>query len=48
MVVGVVTVMAKGSEYYIPIGFPRKTGKWIPPDERGKVIQFLVLERRSA
>lgn len=40
--------MAKVIEYYIPTGFVKKSGKWIPLAERGKVIQFSVLEKKSA
>jgi hypothetical protein len=42
-----VTAMAKVIEYYIPERF-RKTARWVPPDERGKVIEFPVPEKKSA
>ena len=31
--------MAKLIEFYVPGSF-RKNGKWIPPEQRGKVIEF--------
>jgi hypothetical protein len=37
--------MAKVIEFYVPAGFP-KIAKWIPPEQRGKIIQFRR-ERRS-
>ena len=36
---GMVTAMAKIIEYYRPERF-RKTTRWIPPDQRGKIIVF--------
>jgi hypothetical protein len=39
--------MAKLIEYYVPERF-QKTGKWIPPAQRGKVIQFPVAEKKTA
>jgi hypothetical protein len=39
--------MAKVIEYYIPERF-RKTKTWIPPDERGRIIEFPVPEKKSA
>jgi hypothetical protein len=42
-----VTAMAKVIEYYIPGRF-RKTARWIPPDQRGKVIEFPVPQKKSA
>ena len=37
--VGLVTIVVKVIEYYLPTGFPKRSGKWIPPDQ---------LERKSA
>ncbi len=45
---GMVTDMAKVIEYYIPEGFRKKSGKWIPPDQRGKIIQFPATLKKSA
>jgi len=45
--VEVVTAMAKVTEYYIPDRF-KKAVKWIPPEQRGKVIDFPVTEKKSA
>lgn len=39
--------MAKMIEFYIPQSF-RKVSKWLPPDERGKLLEFPVAERKSA
>jgi len=39
--------MAKVIEFYVPETF-RKTGKWIPPTQRGKVIQFPLPEKKTA
>ena len=39
--------VAKIIEFYIPSDF-RKTGKWIPPSQRGKLIEFVPATRRSA
>jgi hypothetical protein len=44
--VGVVTV-AKVIEFYIPDRF-RTSEKWIPPEQRGKVIEFPAPEKKSA
>jgi len=44
---GMVTAMAKVIEYYIPERF-RKTARWVPSDERGKVIEFPVPQKKSA
>jgi len=43
----VVTAVAKVIEYYIPERFQKKA-EWIPPDQRGKVIQFPAPEKKSA
>jgi len=40
--------MAKVIEYYIPERFRKKRKKWIPLDQRGKIIQFPVPEKKSA
>ena len=39
--------MAKVISYYIPTSY-RKKAKWIPPDQRGKVIAFTVALKESA
>ena len=39
--------VAKIIEFYIPSNFKRKE-KWIPPQNRGKVIEFSLQTRRSA
>ena len=44
---GMVIGMARVIEYYIPERF-RKTEKWIPLAQRGRVIQFPVREKKSA
>jgi hypothetical protein len=39
--------MAKMIEFYIPQSF-RKVSKWFPPAERGKVLAFPLVVRKSA
>ena len=45
---GVVSDMAKVIEYHIPESFRKKREKWIPPDQRGRIIQFPAPEKKSA
>lgn len=40
-------VMAKVIEFYIPDRFKAKV-KWVPPERRGKVIEFPAAIRKSA
>jgi hypothetical protein len=40
-------IMAKIIEFYIPSSF-RKNDKWIPPQERGKIIEFSLPAKKSA
>src|SRR5579872_1781561 len=44
---GLATAMAKVIEYYVPQGF-RRSARWIPPDQRGKIIEFSVPQKKSA
>jgi hypothetical protein len=39
--------MAKIIEFFIPSNFKRKAQKWMPPEEYGKLILF-VLPQKSA
>lgn len=39
--------MAKIIEFYIPSRF-HKIGKWLPREQRGKVIEFPVETKKSA
>jgi hypothetical protein len=39
--------MARVISYYIPTGY-RKKAKWIPPGQRGKVIDFTVTLKKFA
>ena len=39
--------MAKLIEFYIPARF-RKNAKWIPPEQRGKIIEFPVETKKTA
>ena len=39
--------MAKIIEFYVPSSFHKKV-KWVPPAERGKVIEFFVPVRKTA
>jgi hypothetical protein len=43
-----VTAMAKVIEYYVPEKFRKQSGKWISPEQRGKVILFPAPEKKSA
>jgi len=42
-----VTAMAKVIEFYIPDKFRKHSGKWIPPEQRGKIIPFFPHRKRS-
>jgi hypothetical protein len=39
--------MAKVIEFYVPRNFPKRT-KWIPAEQRGKLIEFGSQVRKSA
>jgi hypothetical protein len=39
--------MAKVIEFYVPENF-RKNSKWVPPDNRGKLLQFPQEQRKTA
>ena len=45
---GMVTAMAIVIEFYVPEKFRKASAKWIPPEQRGKIISFPVLEKKSA
>jgi len=40
--------MAIMIEYYVPEKFRKQSGKWIPLEQRGKIIPFPAPERKSA
>jgi hypothetical protein len=40
-------VMAKIIEFYIPNSFRKKVA-WVPPEQRGKVIEFCLEVKQSA
>ena len=40
--------MAKIIEFYVPTSFRKKATKWIPLEQRGKVISFDLLQKKSA
>jgi len=40
MRLGMVTPMAIVIEFYVPEKFRKQSGKWISPEQRGKVIPF--------
>lgn len=42
---GVVTAMASLIEYWVPEKFRKMSGRWIPPDQRGKIIPFPLKEK---
>jgi hypothetical protein len=48
MRLGMVTTMAKVIEFYVPEKFRKQRGKWIPPEQHGKIIPFPALEKKSA
>jgi hypothetical protein len=39
--------MARVIEFYVPGKFRQSAKKWIPPKQRGKVIQFPVLKKSA-
>jgi hypothetical protein len=39
--------MAKVIEFYIPARF-RKVVKWVPQQQRGRVLEFPVAQKRTA
>ena len=48
MRLGMVTPMAIVIEFYVPEKFRKQSGKWIPPEQRGKIIPFPAPEKKSA
>jgi hypothetical protein len=40
--------MAKIIEFYVPNSFRKKASKWIPPEQRGKVLAFGLQQKKSA
>jgi len=41
-------IMAKITKFYIPSSFQKKATKWIPQEQKGKLIQFDIAKRQSA
>ena len=39
--------MAKVIEFYVPARF-RKVVKWVPQQQRGRVLEFAMAQRRTA
>jgi hypothetical protein len=39
--------MAKVIEFYVPARF-RKVLKWVPQQQRGRVLEFSVVQKRTA
>ena len=39
--------MATVIEYYVPERLRKQSEKWIPPEQRGRIIPFPVLEKKS-
>ena len=39
--------MANVIEFYVPVLF-RKPVKWVPQQQRGRVLEFLVAQKRTA
>jgi hypothetical protein len=48
MRLGMVTPMAIVIEFYVPEKFRKQSGKWISPEQRGKVIPFPARQKKSA
>jgi hypothetical protein len=40
--------MAQVIEFYVPDRFRKKKVRWVPPEQRGKVIEFPSEIKRSA
>jgi len=40
--------MAKIIEFYIPVTFKKRATRWIPPEQKGKVLEFAAPQKRSA
>ena len=34
--------------YYVPANFRSPSEKWVPPSERGKIIEFRMQAKKSA
>lgn len=45
MWLGMVTAMAIVIEYYVPDKFRKRSERWIPPEQSGKIIPFPAQER---
>ena len=39
--------MANVIEFYVPVRF-RKPVKWVPQQQRGRVLEFLLAQKRTA
>ncbi len=39
--------MAKVIEFYVPVRF-RKLLKWVPQQQRGRILEFPVAQKRTA
>jgi hypothetical protein len=44
---GMVTAMAIVIEFYVAEKFRKQSGKWIPPEQRGRIIPFFPHQKRS-
>ncbi len=40
-------IVAKIIEFYVPANF-RKIGRWVPVEQRGKIIEFVPQTKKSA
>ena len=45
---GMVTAMAIVIEFYVPEKFRKPSAKWILAEQRGTIIRFSALEKKSA
>jgi len=48
MRLGMVTPMAIVIKFYVPEKFRKQSGRWISPEQRGKVIPFPTPQKKSA
>ena len=40
--------MAQVIEFYIPVRFHKRANKWVPQEQRGKVLEFPAAIKKTA
>ncbi len=40
--------MAQVIEFYVPVRFHKKMSKWVPQEQRGKVLEFPIAIKKTA